>query len=262
MPSYALATASTNIIVNLNTTGELVFPIDVKYNFHLDEWIDGQDAALPVEMPWTQAHDEVYPWMNDIILIKSGVQKVVGNTVLYSNYILDSSTRCEKQPERWNCEHRFYCIDRQFLHRSELKPPMKLENAMAECARTGWFIEPRLPSHPHQNESIILWTGILRFNESHFQRQDGAIFKPSGFSGTFRDFPDTVHLHITRLGVVTVHNSLGDAFNKVDSDYCLCFLNASGSVWQLVKHQNFIYVALLVLASLSLALYLMLTQSA
>ena len=182
--------------------------------------------------------------------------------IIFSKYILDSSTRCKKQPERWNCEHRFYCVNRQMLNRSDLKPPMTLAKAMAECASKGGFIDARLPSNPHRNESIILWTGILRFNESHFQRQDGAIFKPSGFSGTFRDFPDTVHLHITRFGVVTAYNSLGDAFNNVDSDYCLCFLHASGSVWQLVKHENFIYVALLVLASLSLALYLMLTQSA
>ena len=73
MPSYTLATESTNIIVNLNTTGELVFPIDVKYSFREGKWIDGQNKALPIEMPWSQAYDEVYPWMNDILLIKSGV---------------------------------------------------------------------------------------------------------------------------------------------------------------------------------------------
>ena len=70
IPSFALTSASIDMILDLNMTGDLVFPVDVAYHFDRREWIDNSNYTA-IQLPWTKRHDEVYPLMNDILLIKS-----------------------------------------------------------------------------------------------------------------------------------------------------------------------------------------------
>ena len=58
--------------MNLNATGDIVFPIDVSYDFQQNEWIDNQNDKTPVKLPWTVLQGEVYPRMNDILLVATG----------------------------------------------------------------------------------------------------------------------------------------------------------------------------------------------
>ena len=55
--------------MNLNATGDIVFPIDVSYDFQRDQWIDNQNDKMPVKLSWTVLQGEVYPRMNDILLV-------------------------------------------------------------------------------------------------------------------------------------------------------------------------------------------------
>ena len=68
VPSFALTTASIVMILtdsNNTETGDLVFPIDVKYDFKRREWIDKDKT--PIKLPWRTKTDEqvYYPLMND-----------------------------------------------------------------------------------------------------------------------------------------------------------------------------------------------------
>lgn len=257
MPSFAVTLASIDIILE-STNNELVFPVDVEYDFDRLEWIDNQNE--PIRLPWAMSDGEVYPLLNDILLVKSGLllyEAYEFNTHWSDSlYMVDSSTRCLKQPESYKCKRSFYCVGRGI--QSEKQAPMTLEDAIARCTELGGSIDTRFILSPKKEKSeIVLWTGALCYNESHFRRPDGGLIKPVGFEGSHRDFPTTVHVRIARDdGVLEAYNSFGHAFNQADSDRCLCYLTTSGVVKQLIQHKKFYYVVLLALLSVSFALFL------
>ena len=132
---------------------------------------------------------------------------------------------------------------------------MTLVDAVAHCSGIGGLIDARPGMRDKEKKLTVLWTGALRHNASHFRRQDGLLIKPTGFKGSHQDFPAIVHVRIVTLDdervVLEAHNSLSDAFNKADSDYCLCYLNPSGAIKQIIKHEIFFYTLALVLAVLA-----------
>ena len=253
MPSFALTAASIDMILTDSTkteTGDLVFPIDVKYDFKSREWTDKDKT--PIKLPWRTKTDEqvYYPLMNDILLITNSAFQSESNV-----YTVASSTQCVKRPEK--CIKRsFYCTHRSDTNRSELQAPMTHDNAISRCNELDGVIETRLINLP-TTEKLTLWTGALRYNASHFKHHDDVLIEPVGFIGSFRDFPATVHVRIARDDkMIETYNSFGDAFNHVDSDYCLCFLNTSGIVKQLIQHDYFMYIVLIILASCFLIFFL------
>ena len=99
MPSFALTLASIDIILESNTTGELVFPVDVEYDFNRLEWIDNQDEPIR-SLPWAMSklphYEEVYPLLNDILLVKSGLLLSEAYRDMLKTSTLKSSTKRKK----------------------------------------------------------------------------------------------------------------------------------------------------------------------
>ena len=257
IPSYALTTASIDMILmdseGENNGSDLVFPIDVEYDFKRREWIDNSDETPITQLPWVTMDGVYYPLMNDILLITHSAYK--SDSVVY---MVDSSTQCEKRPE--SCSKRnFYCINKGNNRRSELQRPMTHVDAIARCVGLGGSVDARLllPS-TSKSLPLTLWTGALRYNASHFQRHDGVLIEPAGFIDSYRDFPSIVHARITRDNddMLQTYNSLRDAYNQDDSDQCLCFLKTSGLFKQLIKHKIFIYISLVILLSFFFVLFL------
>ena len=107
----------------------------------------------------------------------------------------------------------------------------------------------------YYHELVFLWTGTRHYNSSHFRREDGFLFDPVGFKGSYRDFPEIVHVHISRDGVVAAHNSIADAYNKVNSDYCLCYLTSALSLSRLIKSVYFFYAITVTVALICIAIF-------
>ena len=269
LPSFNVVTSSIDDILKLNATGEMVFPVDVSFDFGRGEWVDNQNVKTAVQLPWKKNQMDVqpawiskptvevyYPIMNDI-LVESPTMELTYTTI--------SSTRCTANPDGANCEMSFYCKDQRMkkLSMTQLQAPMTYVEAVAKCADDfRGFILTRTPymnanqrHHTKSRQPTLLWTGSKRYNASHFKREDDVLFQPTGFAGTYRTFPATVLIRISSEGVLEARNSLADAYNMATSDYCLCYQNASASLSRLFKHEYFVYAVSVLLPFICILVY-------
>ena len=272
MPSFTAINESIGDILSLNATGEIVFPVDVSYDFERREWIEKQNGVEKVvELPWvSEQSGETYPILNDLLIESSTLS--LGYTTVSSTACSTSKPQTTQNP---NCALGFYCAEPRLKKLSQLQAPATYADAVVKCADDfgGGFILTQTMKQiiernqkmkksfysKHLNDRVklesFLWTGSTRHNASHFRREDGVLFEPNGFAGTYRGFPATVLIRVTPDGTLEARNSLGDAYNWADSDYCLCHWNVA-TLTRLFNHKYVVvYVVSIIIAFICILIY-------
>ena len=153
---------------------------------------------------------------------------------------------------------------------------MSFDDAIVYCAQYDMLVKTSSPNITVSATTTTVaryWTGSQRHNLTHFEREDGLLFKPKGIDGTWRGFPSrmgvsfapylkdstfcfilehnvefqrhpdlSVQITLYKNGSLTAHTS------NAERD-CLCMQSNSATIKRFMQHRYFL-IGLFVLLTL------------